>query len=318
MTPSSRFVTLAEQYLALRRSLGFALVSQGRLLLDFARFADKTAGAGPLTLDLAVRWAESAKRPCPSAMAWRLTIVRGFAKYCAGFESTTQIPPVRLFGPVARRSPPHIYSDAEIAALLGAAAQFLPRDGLKPRTYVTFFSLLASTGLRLSEARRLSCRDVDLEAGLLMVRESKFRKSRLVPLHPSAIEPLRRYAALRDRCRTARGSDSFFLTDSAPHLTLNAVRKAFCRIRKSLGWTAQGRTRLPRIHDIRHTFATVRLLRWHEEGADIERKLPALATYLGHVRVTQTYWYLTAVPKLMAIAARRFERFARPNEESIS
>jgi len=318
MTPSSRFVTLTEQYLALRRSLGFALVTQGRLLLDFARFADKAAGSGPLTLDLAVRWAESSERRCPSNAARRLTIVRGFAKYCAGFEPATQIPPIRLFGPRARRSPPHIYSDAEMTDLLGAAAKLLPRDGLRPHTYVTLLSLLASTGLRVSEARRLSCHDVDLERGLLTVRESKFRKSRLVPLHPSAIEPLRRYAARRDRCRTARRSDFFFLTDSAPHLTLNAVETEFWRMRKILGWTAKGRTRLPRIHDIRHTFATVRLLRWHEQGADIERKLSALATYLGHVQVTQTYWYLTAVPELLALTARRFERFARPGQESAS
>jgi integrase len=314
----SRFVAHAKQYLALRRSLGFALVTVGRLLLDFARFADKTAGTGPLTLDLAVRWAESSERPCSSNAARRLTIVRGFAKYCAGFESATQIPPIRLFGPRARRSPPHIYSDAEMADLLGAAAHLRPRNGLRPYTYVTLFSLLASTGLRVSEARRLSCSDVDLERGLLTVRESKFRKSRLVPLHPSAIEPLRRYVARRNRSRTARRSDFFFLTDSAPYLTLNAVEMEFWRMRKILGWTANGRTRLPRIHDIRHTFATVRLLRWHEQGADIERKLSALATYLGHVQVTQTYWYLTAVPELMALTARRFERFARPGQESVT
>ena len=312
---ASRFVALAEQYLALRRSLGFALVTQGRLLLDFARFADQFAGSEAITVDLAVRWAGSSKRRCPSNAARRLTIVRGFAKYCAGFEPATQIPPLRLFGPRARRSPPHIYSDAEMADLLGAAAQLHPRDGLRPHTYVTLFSLLASTGLRVSEARRLSCRDVDLERGLLTVRESKFRKSRLVPLHPSAIEPLQSYAARRDRCRTARRSDCFFLTDSAPHLTLNAVETEFWRMRKVLGWTAKGRTRLPRIHDIRHTFATVRLLRWHEQGADIERRLSALATYLGHVQVTQTYWYLTAVPELMALTARRFEHFARPGQE---
>ncbi len=305
-----RFVTLAEDYLALRRSLGFALVTQGQLLRAFARFADEIAGQGPLTIDLAVRWAESSEKCHPSNTARRLTVVRGFAKYCVGFDPATQIPPVGLFGGTGRRQPPHIYSDAEIADLLHAAAQLRPRGGLRPHTYVTLFSLLVATGLRVSEARHLTCRDVDLEQALLTVRESKFRKSRLVPLHPSAIEPLRVYAARRDRCRAAPPSDCFFRTESASHITLNAVETEFWRMRKALGWTADGRTRLPRIHDARHTFAARRLLRWHEEGADIERKLAALATYLGHAHVTQTYWYLTAIPELMALTARRFERFA--------
>lgn len=172
--------------------------------------------------------------------------------------------------------------------------------------------------MRVSEARRVSCRDVDLEQGLLTVRESKFRKSRLVPLHPSAIDPLRRYAARRDRCRTASRSDFFFHTEYAPQLTLNAVETEFWRMRKILGWTAHGRTRLPRIHDIRHTFAARRLLRWHEEGADIERRLAALATYLGHAHVTGTYWYLTAVPELMALTGLRFGRFTGQGQEDAS
>lgn len=317
MTPP-RFVTLVEQYLALRRSLGFALVTQGQLLLDFARFADETAGAGPITVDLAVRWAESSDTHRPSNTARRLTVVRGFAKYCAGFDSATQIPPVGLFGGAGQRRPPHIFSDAEIADLLHAAAQLHPRDGLRPHTYVALFSLLASTGLRVSEARRLSCRDVDLEERLLTVRESKFRKSRLVPLHPSAVAPLECYAARRDRCRAAPRSDFFFRTDTAPNLTLNAVETEYWRMRTVLGWTAAGRTRLPRIHDIRHTFAARRLLRWHEQGADIERELAALATYLGHTHVTQTYWYLTAVPELMALTSARFERFAHTGPECAS
>ena len=311
-----RFVALAGQYLAMRRSLGFALTTQGRLLLDFARLADETAGTGPLTVDLAVRWAESSQKRSPSNTARRLTVVRGFAKHCAGFDPATQIPPLGMFAGTTRRKPPHIYSDEEMADLLRAAAQLRPRGGLRPQTYVTLFSLLASTGLRVSEARRLSCRDVDLEQALLTVRESKFRKSRLVPLHASAVEPLRIYAARRDRCRSAPRSDFFFRTEYAPHLTLNAVETEFWRMRKVLGWTANGRARLPRIHDARHTFAARRLLRWHEEGADVERKLAVLATYLGHDGVTQTYWYLSAVPELMALTARRFERFARKESAS--
>ena len=312
---SSRFVALAEQYLALRRSLGFSLVTQGDLLLEFARFADITVGLGPLTLDLAVEWARCSKRPCPSNTSRRLTIVRGFARFCAGFEPDTQIPPIRMFGPWARRTEPHIYSDTEVADLLKAASQLRPQGGLRPYTYVTLLSLLASTGLRISEARNLTLDDVDLEQGILTVREGKFRKSRLVPLHPSAIDPLKRYVDRRSASPMANSSTIFFLTDSTPSLTLRAVGTEFWRMRKTLGWTAEGRARIPRIHDLRHTFATIRLLRWREKGVDIEQNLVSLATYLGHVMVSQTYWYLTGVPELMALTARQFETFAQPGPE---
>jgi len=312
---SPRFVPLAEQYLALRRNLGFGLVSQGRLLLDFARFADVNAGLAPLTIDLAVQWAELSEKRRPSNFARRLTIVRGFAKFCVGFEPATQIPPVRMYGPREQRSTPHIYSGAEVAELLGAAAQLQPCDGLRPHTYRTLLSLLISTGLRVSEALHLTLFDVDLDQGILTVREGKFRKSRLVPLHPSAIGPLRQYLAHRNASPFAGESNYFFLTDSAPCLTLNAVELVFWRMRKALGWTTQGRTRLPRIHDMRHSFVTTRLLRWQEQGADVEQKLTALSTYLGHVLVSNTYWYITAVPELMAATARQFEYFALPSQE---
>ena len=303
------FIPLAEAYLALRHSLGFSLVTQAGLLLDFARYADETAEAGPLTLDLAVQWAKSSKKPCPSNLSRRLTIVRGFAKYCAGVEPETEIPPIRMFGPWARRAEPHIYSDTEISDLLKAMSHLRPRRGLRPLTYVTLFSLLVSTGLRISEACNLKVDDVDLEQGLLVVLEGKFRKSRLVPLHPSAINPLKQYLARRSASAMAKTSKYFFITDASPRLTGKGVCVQFWWMRKRLGWTAEGRTRVPRIHDIRHRFATVRLLRWHEEGGDLEQKLVALATYLGHVMVSQSYWYLSGVPELMAITGQRFQQF---------
>ena len=310
------FIPMAEAYLALRRNLGFSLVTQGELLLDFARYADETAESGPLTLDLAVQWAKSSRNPCPSNISRRLTIVRGFAKFCAGVEPGTEIPPIRMFGPWARRAEPHIYSDTEIADLLKAASHLRPRRGLRPTTYVALFSLLVSTGLRISEACNLKVDDVDLEQGLLVVREGKFRKSRMVPLHPSAIDPLKRYLARRFASPMAKMSSHFFITDTSPRLTGKRVGIQFWLMRKRLGWTAEGRSRAPRIHDIRHRFATVRLLRWHEEGGDIEQKLAALATYLGHVMVSQSYWYLTGVPELMALTGQRFQQFVQPKEET--
>lgn len=315
---SPSFLDLVEQYLVFRRGLGFDLKSPGWMLRDFARHADRIGHQGQVTTDLAVQWALSTRSNDPAQAARRLSAVRQFARHRAVFDPATEIPPVGLLGRVPRRKQPHIYSDAEVAALLRQARLLLPRRGLRPRTYVAFFSLLASTGLRLSEACRLEPRDVDLDNGILTVRESKFRKSRLVPLHPTATRALTRYAADRDACRDAPRSGCFFRTDRAPALKRAAVQKTFSRLRDRLGWTAQGRARRPRIHDIRHTFAVRRLLRWYEEDADIDRKILALATYLGHAKVTDTYWYVSAVPELMAIASQRFERFAHREQESAS
>jgi integrase len=238
--------------------------------------------------------------------------VRQFARYRALLDPATEVPPPGLLGRLPRRPQRHIYSDAELSELLDQAGRLLPRRGLRPRTYVTFFSLLACTGLRVSEACRLAVEDVDLIAGVLTVREGKFRKARLVPLHPSTTAALARYAAERDsRCD---GPGRFFRTERTPALHKDTVEKTFGRIRTRLGWTAEGRAHQPRIHDLRHSFAVRRLLCWYEEGADLDRKLLALSLYLGHAHVSDTYWYLTGVPELMAITARRFERFANSSQ----
>jgi integrase len=309
---------LVDDYLAARRGLGFALEQPAWLLRDFARYADRSGHRGPLTTELAVRWALSSRSSDPAHAARRLSAVRQFARYRALLDPANEVPPLGLLGRVPRRTRPHIYSDAELAALLQQARLLRPRGGLRPRTYVAFFSLLASTGLRLSEACRLERADVDLDAGVLTVREGKFRKARLVPLHPSATGALARYAADRDACCEVAGPGRFFCTQRAPALTPAAVEKTFSRIRERLGWTAQGRARRPRIHDLRHTFAVRRLVRWYEQDADLERKILALSTYLGHARVSDTYWYLTGVPELLAIAAQRFERFARAEQQGRS
>ena len=309
MTRRPTFVALAEDYLALRRRLGFGLVTQGRTLLAFARHADRVAADGPLTVEFAVQWATSCRSRDPSSAARRLAVVRGFARHRALFDPTTEVPPLGLLGPRYRRKPPHIYSASEIAALLRAAAELRSRGGLRSRTFVTLFALLAATGLRVSEARRLTCRDVDLLAGVVTVREGKFRKSRLIPLHPSVLAALRRYDA--DRRRVGPRSEYFFRTDRLAVLSRMAIQRTFAKLRRRLGWSAEGRARLPRLQDLRHAFVVRRVLRWYEQGADVDRRMAHLATYLGHAKVTDTYWYLTAVPELMALSARRFERFAR-------
>jgi integrase len=312
------FFALVDDYLAMRRNLGFDVERHRWLLRDFARFTDRIRYHGPITADLARRWAMSSCPGEPVRAERRLSAIRQFARHLTSLDPATEIPPAGLLGRATGRNQPHIYSDAEISALLQACSRLHPREGLRPSTYLAFFSLLASTGLRLSEACHLHRRDVDLREGLLTVRQGKFGKSRLVPLHPTAVEALTRYAARRDAFQDAPPSEFFFRTDRALALTRVTVEGTFNIMRKGLGWDPHGRAGRPRIHDLRHTFAVRRLLHWYEEGADVTRKILALATYLGHAKVTDTYWYLTAVPELMAITARRFEHFAQGQQGGVS
>jgi len=308
-----------EEFLSMRAALGFEVEHHGWLLRDFARYAENADHRGALTIELAVDWAMS---PCAGDTARgerRLGAVRQFARHRQAFEPETQVPPVGFIGQIPRhRPPPHIYSDAEIAALLCECGRLRPQGGLRPKTYRAFFSLLASTGLRLSEARHLECRDVDLGDGVLLIRESKFRKTRFVPLHSSAAQGLSRYAAERDAHPGVPDSELFFRAEQTPMLRRAAIQKTFSRLRERLAWSSSGRARSPRIHDLRHTFAVRRLVRWYEEGVDVDCKLLALATYLGHAKITEMYWYLSAVPELLAVTATRFEHFAQGEEGGTS
>jgi integrase len=308
----SYFEKLARRYLADRRALGFALRIAGKRLLAFARFADGISGA-PLTLALAVSWARATQRPSPITWARRLEIVRPFARYLRQFDPRTEVPPSNLFGPAHRRLAPHVYSGEELRALLGEARRLTP-NGLRPTTVAAALGLLACTGLRASEALGLCRDDVDLDTGLLRVRETKFRKSRLVPLHPSAVVALLQYAKLRDRLAPRPKSRCFFLVASDAPLSYSKLRTAFRRLRIRLGWQpCVGR--LPRVHDLRHTFACRRLLQCHQDGLPVEARLFDLSTYLGHAKVTDTYWYLSGFPELMDLVAQRFDRFASSQEE---
>lgn len=313
MMPSSLHDQITD-YLAMRRGLGFQLVNAEWWLEEFARYTEQLDHQGPITTDLVVRWALTTSGDAAQA-ARRYAAVQAFVRHLAVFDPDIEIPPVGLLGSGVRpRTQPHIYSDTEIADLLDQARLLLPRTGLRPVTYVAVFSLLAATGLRLSEVCRLEPDDVDLSEGVLTVRESKFRKSRLVPLHPTATTELRSYATERDRRLGTCRSDGFFRTDRAEALKPNTVERTFARLRERLGWTSDGRARRPRIHDLRHSFAVRRLLAWHEQGVDLDGKVLALSTYLGHARPSDTYWYLTAVPELMAVTSRRFEDFAQPSQ----
>ncbi|UCG89162.1 MAG: tyrosine-type recombinase/integrase [Gemmatimonadota bacterium] len=298
-------VDLAEDYLATRRKLGFALKIEGQQLLAFAGFADRTGHRGPVTTELALRWAKLPEDASPHYWSRRFGIVRRFAKYRFLFDPTTDVPPDGLLGPACRRPTPYIYSAQEIATLLQACLELGPAGGLTPRTFVTLFGLLVSTGLRISEALHLTRQDVDLETGMLYITETKFSKSRLVPLHASTTRELRAYAEHRDRRHPVFCTDAFFVTDKGTPLKYKKTSVVFAKLRGGLDWE---RPHTPRIHDLRHTFAVNRLLRWYQEGADIDQKIAGLSTYLGHATVTATYWYLTAVPDLLTAASARFER----------
>jgi integrase/recombinase XerD len=300
----------AEEYLAARRSLGLCLRIEGRQLLSFARWADRAAPSGPLTVALALEWARASTRATRVGQARRLEVIRPFARWLQAYEPDAEVPATGLLGPAHPRRAPHVFTDEEIRQLLAAAAALSPSDGLRPQTCKVLFALLACTGLRPGEAVRLTCPDVDLETGCLTVRETKFHKSRLVPLHPTAVRALRSYVRVRQRCVPRPSHEAFFLLDGGSPLTLRKAQTAWNRVRRQLGWSARADRRRPRLYDLRHRFACARLLHWHAARVDVNPRLPALATYLGHVKISDTYWYLTGVPELLAVCAARFERFA--------
>jgi len=307
-------VALVEEYLAHRRGMGFQLHDDkdGGELRGFGRYADQLGHRGHISTDLAVNWARHTKNDAPIHHARRLDLVRLFAQYRALFDPSTEVPAKGTLGPsrYPRRSP-YIYSDEDVAALLQATATIRPTASLRPHTYRTLFGLLACTGLRVSEALALTDDDVDLQNGVLHIQRTKFQKTRWVALHPSAVGALRQYRARRNRHVATRNLAAFLVSEAGKPLVYAQVRTRFQQLRQELGWTGEGRTRKPRIHDLRHTFAVRRLLHWYADGSNVDQKITALATYLGHVNVTKTYWYLTAVPELLAIVGARFEQFAR-------
>jgi integrase len=300
-----------EAFLEERHRLGFASRSMGYALRSFAAYADGLQMTGPLRIEVMAQWARCPKNASDNPLTWarRLKLLRPFARWFRQFEPDTEVPDNAIFGSVAERLAPHIYTEQEISDLLAAAHRLQPP--LRGATYETLFGLLAATGLRLSEAVHLLDRDVDLKSGLLQVRQTKFAKSRQVPVHSTTLAALHRYRVQRDREVVATEEAPFFVgTRGRRHgrmPSLRQVDRVFQQLREQLGWVNRGAHATPRIHDLRHTFVVRRILRWQEEGVDIDQQMLALSTYVGHANVTNTYWYLSAVPELLARAAARFE-----------
>jgi integrase len=305
-----------EQYLAERRGLGFELNTMGYALARFARYVAQVGHRGPLTADLMAAWARQAKdgHGNRATAARQLRLLRPFTRWLGQFEPATEVPDEAIFGSIPGRVAPHIYREQEIVELLAAAKQLGPPGSLRAAVMETLFGLMACSGLRISEALGLQEADVDLKAGVLTIRQSKFGKSRLVPLHPSAVEALVHYRRQRARQVRTTPEAPFFITTRGRLLGQpvgeRQAHRIFDQLRKQLGWVDRGSHGAPRVHDLRHSFAVRRLVLWREQGVDINQHMLALSTYLGHAKVSNTYWYLTGVPELMRLAGKRFEHFA--------
>jgi integrase len=296
-----------QDYLALRRSLGFKLRDVGARLTEFASFMAQRQ-AEHITTELALEWAQQPRRSQPAHWAQRLADVRGFARHHMASDPATEVPAPGLLPFRPRRARPYLYSTEEIARLLAQALQLPPVSGLRPRTYYALLGLLSVTGMRIGEALRLRLIDVDLDAGVLTVRGTKFGKSRLVPIHPSTCEVMAGYRRCCADYLGDRQASHFFVTHTGHPLDIGDVHRTFYRLSRAIGLRGPTDSHGPRLHDFRHRFAVETLMNWYRSAEDIERRLPVLSTYLGHVHVADTYWYLSAHPQLLTLAMARLQR----------
>lgn len=296
-----------DEYLEMRRALGYKLEGAGAVLPMFISFLEKH-GKSFITMKLALEWSMLPSEVNPSRWAARLSFVRGFARYRSATDPRTEIPPCGLLPWRNNRAKPYPYTDEEIRRLMDAALRLPPKDGLRPWTYYCLFGFLPVTGLRISEALSLQCPDVDLQEDILTIRRTKFGKSRLVPVHASTKQVLTEYAQRRDRLLCRQTSQFFFVSDRGRPLRYRAVLKTFHKVSRQIGLRGAKQSHGPRLHDARHYFACQTLVSWYRSGRDVDRCVPILATYLGHVGVTNTYWYLSLCPELMGLSAARLER----------
>lgn len=292
-------------YLSVRRALGAKLKGYDRDLEDFVAYLE-AAGATTVTTELAVAWATLPGDDAhPAYLSKRLCVVRGFARHLQAFDPATEVPPVGLLPQARCRATPYLFSDADIVAMMAAARSFTP--ALRAGTYETLLGLLTVTGMRIGEAIRLDRGDLDWDEGVLTIRDSKFDNSREVPLHQSTLDALAAYGQLRDRLCRRPTSPSFLVSAAGNRLVYETVQWTFAGLVREVGLTPRSKRCRPRPHDTRHSFACKVLLGWYRDGVDVEAHMPLLSTYLGHASPAGTYWYLTAVPELLSLAAQRRE-----------
>jgi integrase/recombinase XerD len=303
-----------EEYVAIRRSLGFKLVGVANELRKFVTFAEGE-GATHITVDLAVRWAKQSVNAQPSTWAARLRRVRRFAIWRTAIDPRTEVPPEGVFPQRYRRKPPYIYSNEEIQKVVEAGRALPSSTGLRGLTYSTIFGLISVTGMRVGETVALDREQVDLREGIIFIHRAKFGKSRLVPVHESTCEVLAEYARERDRIFPSARSPAFFVSRGGTRVTACGIQYNFARVSGQIGLRPPMKDcrhgHGPRLHDMRHRFAVLTLLDWYRAGIDVEREIPKLAAYLGHVHVNETYWYIEAVPELLELASRRLIQTAQ-------
>src|SRR5258706_11869591 len=290
----------------MRRALGFKLTTQGRHLMRFVDYCE-AHHADHITTELALAWATHTSRGSGDEVYWsrRLMVVRIFARHLQTLDPATEVPPEDVLPHHYRRVAPYLYSPGEITALIGAAGRLKPP--LRAATWQTLIGLLAVTGMRTSEACRLDRDQVDLDTGVLVIADSKFGKSRQVFLHRSTVAALRRYERRRDRWCPAPAAPSFLVSTRGTRLDVHNITHTFAGLVNDAGIQAPPGRRRPRMHDLRHAFTVATLLGFYRDGGDVQARLPLLSTWLGHVDPKSTYWYLQAIPQLLALAAARLE-----------
>ena len=292
-------------YLQLRRSLGHQMAEAAWLLPSFVAYLD-AHGSPTVTIEAALAWAQEAATGNETSVGpRRMTAARGFARYLAGIHADTEVPPLGLMPHRQRWRRPFIYSADDIDALMSRARSSITSP-LRAATYQTLLGLLAVSGLRIGEAIKLDRSDIDWAGDVLLISESKFGKTRLVPLHPSTMQTLAEYAAMRDEHQPGPKDLSFFVSLTGQRLCYAVVQSTFRQLVDTAGIGADAPS-APRLHDLRHTFAVRTLLGWYRNGEDVPARLPSLSTYLGHREPSSTYWYLSAAPELLALAAGRQE-----------
>ena len=292
-------------YLAVRRALGYKLAGAERLLGQFIAYLEKL-GEETITVERALAWATL---PAGGDADWhffRLSVIRPFAAHLQAIDPATEVPAAGLLSRRRHRATPYLYSEEQITALIGATATLSTAH--RVATYRTLIGLLAVTGMRIGEAIRLGRDDVDSKAELIVVRDTKFGKSRQLPLHESAATALHRYLRRTDRPRPAAGTDAVFVSTAGTRLLYCNVQRTFAQMLARAGIARRSAECRPRLHDLRHSFAVRTILDAYRGGEEVEGRLAALATYLGHADPANTYWYLSAAPELMELAAERLER----------
>lgn len=298
----------AIDYINLRRKLGFKLFEPERFINNFVTFLENEK-LSFITIKSAVDWAKKPKNVLRYCWTRRLNVIRQFACYVKNIDPRNEIPPFGLLKCRQKRSKPYIYSDDEILKLLKASLLLKSKQCIRAHTYYTIFGLLAASGLRINEVTSILINDIDFIEGRLIIRKTKFRKSRIVPIHKTTLQILRRYLYFRNKIKAENKSSNFFLSEEGTNITNFTARSTFIKLSRKIGLRKSMDSFGPRLHDFRHTFAVRTIIQWYKEDADVDVQMPILSTYLGHVKPSDTYWYLSLVPELVALAGKRFEKY---------